>query len=320
VRGTVVTEAGERVSYAVVVLEPGFSQRFADEGGRFALTGVAPGRYRLIVRQVGYLPFDSSIAVTPGSAPMRVQLTRVAIRLAEMRVSSSNECAATDSDSGDAALATVFEQVKQNADRYRLLSVTYPFTYRVSRRLADQYRDGFERASTDTLVFSSTSHWDYAPGTVVTPDPDHAGHGTQVVHLPVLQDLADPNFHRTHCFSLRGIDNVEGKPYIRLDFKALGRLRDPDVDGSAFLDPDTYQIRYVRVSLTQLARSIATVAEWTAMTTFKELVPNLLVIERVDVATRLSVGPRSGPVVGRTEQQRLMGVTFLRPLPRDSVP
>jgi hypothetical protein len=313
IRGTVVTESGDPVPYAVIVLEPGFSQRFADSTGRFAIPRVAAGEYRLRARQVGYSPFDSAIHVTAASAPIRVQLARIAIRLADLRVTGDNECRNPARDTAEAGLVTVFEQLRQNAERYALLAERYPFRYRVERKLADLRRDGTEAAKLDTLELSSTARWPYEPGKVVTPEPD-ATDGTQFVHLPELGDFADPAFRSNHCFTYRGVQRFEGRQLIRVDFAPLPRHREPDVEGSAFLDPETYQIRHTRVSLTQLSRVSLSLAEWTSMTSFREVVPHLVMKEHIHVLTRLIDTPRSGPVIARSEDQRLLTVDFVRPL------
>ncbi len=322
VRGAVVSESGEPVPYAVVVLEPGFSQRFADEDGRFAITRVAPGPYRLIARQVGYSPFDSLISITTASPAFRVRLTRLAIRLADLRVTASGNCRTPGSDSAEAVLAAVFEQLRQNAERYRLLSDRYPFRYRMERRLADVRSNAVGRVEIDTLDLTSNARWPYAPGQVVTPDPDARSEGRQFVHLPVLADFADSAFQAAHCFTFKGVERVDGRDALRIEFKPLRRLREPDVEGSAYLDPVTYQIRHTRVSLTQLARAARGVSEWTARTTFREVVPNLVVIQHIDVLTTLTSPPRGGPVLARTEDQNLVSIDFVRPLStaRDTVP
>src|SRR5205085_6427511 len=97
--------------------------------------------------------------------------------------------------------------------------------------------------------------------------------------------------------------------------KPLRRLSEPDVEGAVYLDPQSYQVRNTRVSLTQLFRAARGVSEWTAMTTFHEVVPNLVVIQHVNVLTTLIDTPRSGAVIARSEDQRLLAVDFVRPMP-----
>src|SRR6266498_3301432 len=66
-RGTVVTaETSEPVAYGIVEVN-GLTPRLTDETGRFQIAALRTGSYHLVVRQTGYLPFDSTIAI-PGTA------------------------------------------------------------------------------------------------------------------------------------------------------------------------------------------------------------------------------------------------------------
>ena len=321
-RGVVVAaDAGERVPYAVVVLDPGFSQRFADETGAFAFVGVAPGTYRLLVRQVGFTPFDTTLTVSVATPPFRVELRRVAVELAGLTVRAIEECTTPGppDPAADPQLAAVFDQLRQNAERYRLLSEEYPFRYRLVRRLGDELRDGGERVTIDTMELRSNAHWPYRPGYVVTPDPDrYRFDRSQLVHLPTLADFADVAFQRTHCFRLAGLDSSEGRPYVRLDFRAAKNLRSPDIDGAVLLDPASYQVRHTTVLLTRAAQAAPRVTAVRATAAFREIVPNLIVIERMNGFTALDPAPGSRAVLVRLEEQKLINVQFLRPLPAAS--
>src|SRR5207247_4946764 len=95
--GTVVSAtSGEPLPYSIVALLPGFPQRFTDQRGRFAFSGVAPGRYHLVVRQIGYEPIDTAIVVGEDSAPtLRVTLRHLPIELPPVTVTSPQACVAT---------------------------------------------------------------------------------------------------------------------------------------------------------------------------------------------------------------------------------
>lgn len=316
-RGAVVAaESGERLPFALVSLDGG-SRRFASETGLFLITGLEPGSYRLQVRQVGFRPFDSTVTLGAASPPLRIELQRLAVELRAIDVGNEFRCrnpGAPGAASG--ALNTIFEQLKLNAQRHALLVDQYPFRYTVERELANELRDGSAESLFDTLSYRSDSRWPYRPGLVLTPDTT-LGSSTQVVHFPILADLADSVFHATHCFQFAGTDSLEGGEWLRIDFKTDERLRTPDVDGSAYLHPTTYQVRYTRFVVTRLDRFAPGVAGFTATATFRELQPWLLVIERLRATTSLRFPERRGgsqAVVGRFEHQRLLRVDFLRPL------
>jgi hypothetical protein len=317
-RGVVVAESGERIALAVVLLTPGFGQRFAADDGAFVFTGVAPGVHRLLVRQVGFIPFDSAITVSPATPPLRIMLRRVAVQLAAIIVESTPRCLqpGPPDSAADPDLAAVFEQLRLNAERHQLLLDQYPFRYTMTRQLSDIRRDGGERTRTDTLTLRSNSRWAYTPGRVVTDDPTAGRTGVRNVHLPVLADIADSTFQDSHCFRLAGLDSLEGRSLVRLDFQAAESLRDPDVDGSAYLDPVSYQVRRTSVTLTRLNRAAAGVTSWVATATFRELRPNLIVVEQMSARTALQPPGRAPwTIVGRSELQRFTQVEFDSQLP-----
>jgi len=323
-RGAVVTaESGDFVPYAVVVLEPRFSQRFTDQAGSFAFLGVTPGTYRLQVRQVGFLPFDSTITVAAAPPPLRIALVRIAVELRGITVAARTRCLPPGRLDAAAtpALVTIVEQLRLNAQRQALLLDRYPFQYHVVRELTDVLRGGFEHTRTDTLLLRSNTRWSYAPGRVVTESAELQGTGTRDVHLPVLADFADSSFQAWHCFSLGGMQVVEGRELVRLDFRASPELREPDVNGTAYLDPVSYQVVRTRVELTRLEQAAAGVTSWTATVTFREIMPNLTTADRLSAVTRLV--PRNVPstVVERRETQQLLRFSFLRAPPvADSPP
>ncbi len=314
VRGAVFSaETGEGIPYAVVVLRPRFAQRFADSAGSFAFLDVPAGAYQLSVRQVGYRPLDTTVTVGTVAVGLRFELRRVAVELAAITVSAEAACVepGPPDPARDSALAIVFEQLRENAARYLLMADQYPFRYRMARQLTQEYQSGASRVVYgDTLEFRSQDRWHYRPGRVVT-----YGRGalsrTKIVHLPELPDLADPNFHRTHCFRLAGLDTLDGRPHVRVEFRAAASLDEADVDGSAWLDGARYRLRQIEVRLTRPERADQEISALSAFVWFREELPYLLLAERVFALTTRR-RPGAGGFVGRIEEQRLTGVEFRR--------
>jgi hypothetical protein len=133
------------------------------------------------------------------------------------------------------------------------------------------------------------------------------------VNLPTLPDFADPVFLQNHCFRLEGLDTIAGGRYVRLDFRAAEQIREPDADGSAYLDPDTYLIRYEKVRLTQPERAATGLANFQATVAFREILPNLVLPERISNVQFVYQGSL---LVEFAEEQRMIDVSFLRALPR----
>ena len=259
VRGVVRSTLGEAIPYALVALQPGPPRRFTDDSGAFSFPGLAPGTYHLRARQVGYKPFDTTVVVAPGRAVVIVaSLEHLVVELAEIRVvaraSRWGKC--TDPGPPDSAsapdAAAIFEQLRQNAERYWLLADSYPAIYRMERRFGSPsyYNRGLEVRRTDTLDLRTDARWHYAPGRVVTDVLGPRGVELQV-NLPGLPDFADSVFLANHCFRVAGLEKMEGRQYARLDFRVADAVADPDANGSALLDPESYLIRFVRVQLTR---------------------------------------------------------------------
>jgi hypothetical protein len=321
IHGVVRSTAGDRIPYAVVVLEPGAARRFTDDSGTFVFPGLAPGSYQLRARQVGYKPFDTTVVVSGDSAlDVPVSLEHLVIQLEEIRVvargSRPGRCTAPGPPDPAVApeAAAVFDQLRQNAERYWLLADSYPAIYRMERRFGhpDYYNHGVTVDRTDTIELRTDARWLYAPGRVLTDVPaPHGGYELQV-NLPGLPDFADSTFLGNHCFRLAGVEKMNGRSYVRLDFRAADAIREPDADGSALLDPDSYLIRFVRVRLTRPERAAAGLEGLEATVAFREVVPSLVLPDHI--SSRQGQYVRS-VVEESVEEQRTVSVSFVRALP-----
>jgi hypothetical protein len=172
----------------------------------------------------------------------------------------------------------------------------------------------------DTLVARSDHRWRYTPGRVVDDNPNSGFLDSYIVHYPTLADLADSVFQASHCFSLFGLDTLAGGPWIRLDFKAAETISDPDVDGSVFLDPESYQVRRIRITVTRVGRAVRGVRAFTAVAAYRELLPNLLIAEAMLAHTFLQAGTERAAVIHRSEYRKLLQVSFVRRPGQDSLP
>jgi hypothetical protein len=317
-RGTVVAAGtGGPLPFTIVALRPGLIERFTDEHGAFAFAGVSRGGYRLVVRQIGYTPADTSITVHgDADVSVRIELTHIAVELPPITVTGRTTCTTPGPPQRAVtpALAAVFDQLLENARRFELLADSYPFrflherTYRTVTPGADTLAaavDSIEQTSRD-------ERQPYRPGQVV-----HWGRGPyrdrRVVLLPALTQLADTAFINRHCFRLAGRDTIEGKAFVRLDFAPAARLRSADLEGAAYLDSLTYQLRYTRVSVTRPERALPDVVALVAQTRFHEIAPGIMLHDHVRAVTTLRTPARSAAAAQRIEEQRLLSVHFVRP-------
>ncbi len=317
VRGTVVAaESGVPLPFSIVALLPAVSERFTDHTGAFTFP-VAPGSYRLRVRQIGYTPLDTVLVVRADSAPvLHIALLHLAVQLPPVTVLGTTACVAPGPPDPAIApeLTVVFGQVIENARRFELLADSYPYRSRIERAFTEVDRDGRSHVSkVDTILEYSEVKWRYEPGKIVGTGTGQL-RGERLVRLPTLPDFADSAFVHAHCFRLVGRDTLEGGTYIRVDFEPAVSLRSSDVQGTAYLDSATFQIRYTAVRLTRPGRVAPGIVELVATSQFREVVPGILLHDRVRAVTTLPI-PRAGSQpIERIEQQRLLEVHFLRPL------
>jgi len=311
VRGEVRATTGERVPYVIVSLVPAGRQRFADDSGAFWFAGIAPGRHRVLVRQIGFSPYDTTVVVPPeGEVVLAPHLGRITVQLSEINVSARGTCERPGPPDPvlHPQLAIVFDQLRENAERYLLLADSYPAEYQMARDFGDLTAAGeVVVRHRDTVALRTDARWRYVPGHVIT-EPGRDG---RRLLLPTLPDLADSAFQAGHCWYLPGLDTATGGRLVRVDFVPPVWLRAPDVEGSAWLDPSTYQVRRATVRLTNPSRADWRIRELTVDMSFREIVPSIVLLAHISAVTR------TAPVLGRqvrTEEQRLLAVHFLRPL------
>jgi hypothetical protein len=328
-RGFVTDTAGTRVPYALVRLLPLNSEQFTDARGGFAAAGLAPGAYRVRVRQVGFLPFDSAVTVAAAGPALHVVLHPLAIRLDELTLTTTGRCTAPGPPDSTTSpeLALIFAEFRENARRFAVLADSYPFFYDIERTFSDLGENGdVLRSFTDSVAYQSDSRVRYRPGHIIVWGTGLRGLPERVLRLPSLPDLADSAFHASHCFAFGGVEERDGRRLLRIAFRAADRLRTPDIDGEAYLDPDSYQLRYLSIRLTRPERAMPTLVSASVTMTPLELYRSILVPGTVRGATVPPLTFTAGPegrlsvrVTQYVEVQRLFHVHFLRPLPADSM-
>jgi hypothetical protein len=311
-RGTVVSaEAGQPLGYSIVELRPARGQQFTTASGTFAFSTLQPGTYLLSVRQIAYTPVDTLIVVPEnGETVVRVALRHLAIELPPVTVAAAQCTKPGPPEASDTALRAVFDQLQENARRYELLADSYPFRYtlEIAERTVSQRGDTGEPEIRRLRFYSSDNH-SYAVGRVVEPawgpwgDPAN----TLVIHSAELQDLGNARFIANHCFRLAGLDTIGGDTLVRVDFEAAKRLG-PDMSGSAYLHPTTYELRYTVTSLTRPERSeLANVRAMSFRTRFRNIAPGVPLQDSLTAITTYRYGGRT-----KIDTQRTLDVRFDR--------
>lgn len=315
-------EGGIALGYSVVSVASPTREQFTNEQGVFVLPGLPAGAAHLRVRHLGYTPAELDVEVHAGVADtIRIVLTHIVVHLSAVQVRAYPPCLRPGAPvvAEDPAFATVFDQLRQNAEQYRLLTRQYPFVYGVERTSGLVFASNLTRRQhVDTVAMRSADEWRYRPGTIVQQDR-RVFFRDVTMHIPDLAHFADPVFVANHCFHNAGVDTVDGQSLLRIDFVAAARIREPDVEGSLYLDPTTFQIRRTVLHLSKMPPSIADLVETEATTLFAELVPSVPIIAAVSSINRLRPSTRQrDPVTATTEEQRLIAVAFTRGRPGET--
>ena len=140
------------------------------------------------------------------------------------------------------------------------------------------------------------------------------------MNIPTLVTFADPTFIGNHCFYNGGLETIAGVELLRVDFNAAARIKEPDVNGSMYLDPNTFQIRRSILRLSRMPPGLRGLVGTEAVTYFGEVlatIPIIVGIESVNRFSANSVLPETP--TSAHEEQRLIAVRFLQGKPGDEV-
>jgi hypothetical protein len=319
VRGTVVsTETQEPVPTPLVTVLGGRAMLGAPDG-TFRLSNVSPGALRLRIEQIGFAALDTTVTAAAGAPlELRLALEPRAIPLEGLVIVAAPttctrpgfQAAATDEH-----LAHLLDEFRRNAERYQVLTESYPLELSYERTRRDIGRDGAVlRAQTDTLTQKTGSATRYQPGGVLT-----AERGKQpMMRLPSVADLASEAFEQAHCFRYAGLETLEGKRYHRIDFTPSEHLRSADVEGSMLLGTDDLLMHRSEFRLVNVPRGLPGVhtRSFQVGATYWEFRPGLVIPYSVRVAQELErVSMGRHPVAQSTEERLLVAHRFLAQAP-----
>jgi hypothetical protein len=317
--GRVVAEVtGNPLPYSTVTIDPGAREKFTDESGVFKYYDVPPGMYRVHIRQLGYIPMDTTVQFPADGRQPVFSLVRVPTALAQVQVSAPPRRCIVPDEQGlvdDEDLTTILGEARKNADRERLLRKLYPFEYRLAQR-HDTYDTKAETHAVkyDTMTYRSDDAWGYRKGKIVSGDRSKIFGEVRVMRLPTLGDLADKRFLTAHCFKYSGVEQQGTVAVHRIDFQPLTNIIAPDVEGSLFLDSATYIIRKAEFRLTRGGSIKPAVLRMEVITTYREILPNVALFDEFRSVQPLPLEEGSNPTEFRQTQQ-LLSYKFLRGAP-----
>ncbi len=282
-----------------------------------------PGTYHLRVKELGFAAADTVILLTPemASQNLNVVLKPIAFTLATVTIKVTRACVdPSDTAAADSDFQTILVELRKNAERERLLVSSYPFEYRIAKWFDSSDPSALPRwGGADTVAYRSDERPHYSPGKLIREDPTVEPPNNRIMTVPGLEDLGDPEFLRSHCFIYAGSVTDSGVVIHRIDFRPNKSLHAPDVEGSAFLDGDSFVIRRAIFRITRPYQLRPPVTDLQVTTIYREILPGVTVIG--DVRSEQSVRPQFSSLrtVRLTERQRLLDVRFLKGLPGESV-
>ncbi len=312
---------GLALGYSVVSLPALGLERFTGANGVVVLPIRAPGPQRLVVKRLGFTPKDTVITLTDApSQSVVIVLARVSFRLQEVRVVGWPPCQAPGLRTADAEVRGVVDQLRQNAERYRLLTTTYPFNYFMEREFGSRAGDGsYIAEQRSTVLVSGTPGWTYRPGTLVA----RVG-GQWVMRIPSIGDLAEDAFVDNHCFHVAGTELKDDVRLLRIDIVAAERLRGVDANVVVWLDTADYQLRHATFTLTKPPPQVRGILHVTSVARYRELLPFVPVLEVLTGENTVQMGRSRTETLIMVERQRNQRVVFTgaRPdsLASDSLP
>jgi len=232
-----------------------------------------------------------------------LEMTRIAIQLpAVQTVAQVCRNPGAPGRDAEAGLVQLYQQLQQNAETFRLLSLAHPYVFATQRQFVTTYRDSvIDRTPLEDLRGTSAKSWSYEPGKMVFEK-----NATTNMHLPTLATFAEESFAKAHCFYYAAVVDLEGQQLVRVDFAPDAKIREPDVSGSIYLDPSTFQIRRSDITLSKVPYHLSgQITGHTVHTWFAEVMPGVPIIGAVRAeVTRI----REGEVL--TEMQQVVQVHF----------
>ena len=314
--GTVTADAtGQPIPYSTIIIDPIGRERFTDQTGHFVYFAVTPGKYRIRIRQLGYIPIDTTMMLTSGNSSPQFSMVRIPSTLADVHVSAPPRKCIVPEENGfvdDPELAVVLMEARKNAERERLLRRTYPFEYKLAQQ-HDTYdtKDSTHRVVYDTVTFRSDDDWKYRKGKVVSDDRSKLFGDVRVMRLPTLTDLADVRFLTAHCFKYSGVISDDSIPTHQIDFAPIEEIVSPDVEGSIFIDSATYLIRRAEFRLTKGGSIKPAVLGMKVTTVYREVLPNVALFDVIrSVQPVAASATHTNPTEFR-ETQQLLSFRFL---------
>ena len=212
------------------------------------------GLLQVHIRQIGFRYADRTFQRNSASGAEEdtavVALERLSFALPQVVVRAERNCKESIDQSSAPLTAASMELLRFGAEQFENFRRTYPFDFTLEQRTTGTSFGMVRsrpRVQVDTLASMAWGDR-YVPGRVVMP----RGRDEYFVPLLFVSALADSAFWELHCFVARGVESRDGRRLIRLDFSPTLDVREPDWEGSAWLDSARSVLARVDFRLTNL--------------------------------------------------------------------
>jgi hypothetical protein len=282
--------SGEPLGYAVVVLPSLGRQLFSNDHGAFTLWNLPAGPLLIRVKRIGYAPRDTVVTLRDDDTlRIAVSMVKLVIQLPAVRVSGACRDKRPDEREGG-ILGDLFDQVQQNADRYRLLADSNPFDLILYHVEGMRNRDGKILATNiDTVKRGPFPFSPYTPRHLIHTEVDSLD--ARVHHflaVPELADVADTAFVNNHCFIYAGQRVLDGDSVIAVDFEPVPSLKNEvDFRGTMYVRSGDYQLIRADMELNRVPPELQS-SGMTGMnitTRFTEVLPGVALLNDVESTT-----------------------------------
>ena len=227
-------------------------RRLTDAEGNVRFPWPEGGAISIRVRQLGFRYADRTLrrgtSRTATVDTAIVALAPAAFALPQVVTKAEARCTAVQDSATMALSKSTMELLRFGAEQYNSFRAAYPFHVSLVRRTVRSAVFKGPRAEVAPESAESESYGDpYLPGQVILR--------TRVgYYVPVLfvSALADSAFWARHCFVANGVHSRDGHRVIRLDFTPSRGVREPEWEGSAWLDSAASVLRRVDFRLVNI--------------------------------------------------------------------
>ncbi len=316
--GVVVRQgAGDSLGYSVVSVPATGREQFTNDRGLFSLRELPTGSLRLRIKHIGFTPLDTVIPLRENdTVRVRIALARLVVELPAVHVAGACGTGKPNAKESE-ALAALFDQVQQNAERYRLLAQSHPFQLKVEHTRGPKRPNGdfVPPLQVDTVMEEGLPPYPYQVGHLTHLVLNYTGPGRipRILTVPTITDFADTAFSNNHCFTYAGRAKVDGVPVLRVDYQPTPSLKKVvDIKGTIYVREDGYQLVRADMELTGVPPELGTtnMKGMRVQATFTEVVPGVPITATVE-----SMETLRGTPDGIGERVAVMNVHWVKDPP-----